>query len=86
MCNLVYLSRAREAIVGIGNGFVAVEIPFTPRAKRILDLAWEQAKELGHNYFGSEHILLALTIEENSSAARVMKKLRVPVQYCVRQF
>ncbi len=70
--------REVEAIVGIGNGFIPVEMPFTPRAKRTLELAWEQARELGHNYVGSEHILLGLMIEENSSAARVMEKLGVP--------
>ncbi|VAI15161.1 unnamed protein product [Triticum turgidum subsp. durum] len=47
-----------EKIIGRGNGFVAVEIPFTPRAKRVLELSLEEARQLGHNYIGSEHLLL----------------------------
>lgn len=75
------LEQARkevESIVGKGNGVIVLEMPFTPGAKKTLELAWEQARELGHNYIGSEHILLALMMEDDSGAARVMKKLRVP--------
>ena len=39
-----------EKIIGRGSGFVAVEIPFTPRAKRVLELSLEEARQLGHNY------------------------------------
>ena len=49
-----------EKIIGRGSGFVAVEIPFTPRGKRILELAWDEARQLGHNYIGTEHLLLGL--------------------------
>ena len=49
-----------EKIIGRGSGFVAVEIPFTPRAKRVLELSLEEARQLGHNYIGTEHLLLGL--------------------------
>ncbi|KAI9071902.1 hypothetical protein K1719_046137 [Acacia pycnantha] len=52
-----------EKIIGRGSGFVAVEIPFTPRAKRVLELSLEEARQLGHNYIGSEHLLLGLLRE-----------------------
>ena len=45
-----------EKIIGRGSGFVAVEIPFTPRAKRVLELSLEEARQLGHNYIGTEHL------------------------------
>lgn len=50
-----------EKIIGRGSGFVAVEIPFTPRAKRVLELSLEEARQLGHNYIGTEHLLLGLS-------------------------
>ena len=52
-----------EKIIGRGSGFVAVEIPFTPRAKRVLELSLEEARQLGHNYIGTEHLLLGLIRE-----------------------
>ncbi|EYU21822.1 hypothetical protein ABFS82_09G076700 [Erythranthe guttata] len=64
-----------EKIIGRGSGFVAVEIPFTPRAKRVLELALEEARQLGHNYIGSEHVLLGLLREGEGVAARVLENL-----------
>ena len=64
-----------EKIIGRGSGFVAVEIPFTPRAKRVLELALEEARQLGHNYIGTEHILLGLLKEGEGVAARVLDTL-----------
>jgi ATP-dependent Clp protease ATP-binding subunit ClpC len=64
-----------EAIIGRGSGFVAVEIPFTPRAKRALELAWDEARQLGHNYIGSEHVLLGIIREPDSVAARILENL-----------
>jgi len=58
--NLRQLRQAIEAKIGRGNGFVAVQIPFTPRCKRLLELAWDEARQLGHNYIGAEHLLLGL--------------------------
>jgi len=64
-----------EKIIGRGSGFVAVEIPFTPRAKRVLELSLEEARQLGHNYIGTEHILLGLLREGEGVAARVLETL-----------
>ncbi len=66
-----------EKIIGRGSGFVAVEIPFTPRAKRVLELSWEEARQLGHNYIGTEHLLLGLIREGEGVAARVLENLGV---------
>eukprot|EP00887_Chlorella_sp_A99_P006789 scaffold2.g6789.t1 len=64
-----------EKIIGRGSGFVAVEIPFTPRAKRVLELSLEEARQLGHNYIGTEHILLGLLREGEGVASRVLETL-----------
>ncbi|PIA26078.1 hypothetical protein AQUCO_10000031v1 [Aquilegia coerulea] len=64
-----------EKVIGRGSGFVAVEIPFTPRAKRVLELSLEEARQLGHNYIGSEHLLLGLLREGEGVAARVLENL-----------
>lgn len=76
----VNLKEARaevEKIIGRGSGFVAVEIPFTPRAKRVLELSWDEARQLGHNYIGTEHLLLGLIREGEGVAARVLENLGV---------
>ena len=76
----VTLKEARaevEKIIGRGSGFVAVEIPFTPRAKRVLELSWDEARQLGHNYIGTEHLLLGLIREGEGVAARVLENLGV---------
>jgi ATP-dependent Clp protease ATP-binding subunit ClpC len=66
-----------EKIIGRGSGFIAVEIPFTPRAKRVLELSLEEARQLGHNYIGTEHLLLGLIREGEGVAARVLENLGV---------
>ncbi len=66
-----------EKIIGRGSGFVAVEIPFTPRAKRVLELSLEEARQLGHNYIGTEHLLLGLIREGEGVAARVLENLGI---------
>ncbi len=66
-----------EKIIGRGSGFVAVEIPFTPRAKRVLELSWDEARQFGHNYIGTEHLLLGLIREGEGVAARVLENLGV---------
>ena len=73
-CDLA-LGPARAAVVriaGTGAGTSTGQIPFTPRAKRTLELALREAVALGHNYIGTEHILLALTTSPDSFAARVL--------------
>lgn len=64
---------AVEEIIGRGSGFVAVEVPFTPRAKRVLELSWLEARDLGHNFIAPEHIMLALIREGEGVAGRILK-------------
>ncbi|MFH0924694.1 MAG: ATP-dependent Clp protease ATP-binding subunit [bacterium] len=69
-----------ERRVGGGTGKLTLsEIPFTPRAKRVLELAIEEARTMGHNYIGTEHLLLGLVREEGGIAASVLYDLRVDV-------
>jgi ATP-dependent Clp protease ATP-binding subunit ClpC len=71
--------REVERLIGKGSGFVAVEIPFTPRAKNILEQSLEQAKAFNHSYIGTEHILLALLEDTEGIAKQILKKLQVDV-------
>ncbi|KAK9108595.1 hypothetical protein Syun_024606 [Stephania yunnanensis] len=64
-----------EKIIGRGQGFVAMEIPFTPRAKTVLENSLVEARQLGHNYIGSEHLLLGLLREGECVSARVLEIL-----------
>jgi ATP-dependent Clp protease ATP-binding subunit ClpA len=66
-----------EKIIGRGSGFVTTENPFTPRAKRVLELSLEESRNLGHNYVGTEHLLLGLVHEGEGVAARVLETLGV---------
>jgi len=59
-------------IVGVGDDAAAGQIPFTPRAKKVLELALREALSLGHNYIGTEHILLGLIKENEGVAARIL--------------
>jgi ATP-dependent Clp protease ATP-binding subunit ClpC len=54
--------------------------PFTPRAKKVLELAMEEASQLGHNYIGTEHLLLGLIKENEGIAAQVLLNLRVKLE------
>ncbi len=67
----------KKTIIGHGSIFIAAEIPFTPRAKGVLDLSLEKARKLGHNWIGTEHLLLGLVQEGESVAARVLETLGV---------
>src|SRR5476651_2465535 len=58
-------------IVGSGEEVTSGQIPFTPRAKKVLELALREALSLGHNYIGTEHILLGLVRENEGVAARI---------------
>ena len=78
----VTLKKARKEIelyIGRGTGFVASEIPFTPRAKRVLEMAVHEGKELHQNFVGTEHILLALIAESDGVAMRTLDKLNVDI-------
>jgi len=66
-----------EAIIGRGSGFLPVEIPFTPRAKRIFETAMKEARQMGNNYIGPEHILLGLLQDHEGVASKVLENLGV---------
>lgn len=67
-----------EKITGRGTGFAPAELPFTPRVKRLFELAAQEARQLGHSYIGPEHLLLALTgSAEGGVAVRVLQNLGI---------
>ena len=76
----VTLRQARkevEGYIGRGTGFVTTEMPFTPRAKRVLEMAVYEARDLGQNFVSTEHLLLALIGETDGVSARTLDKLNV---------
>jgi ATP-dependent Clp protease ATP-binding subunit ClpA len=66
-----------ESVVGFGEGGDRSQVPFTPRSKKVLELALRESMQLGHNYIGTEHILLGLARESEGVAARVLSNLDV---------
>ena len=71
----ITVERVRGQVVravGSGEEVTAGQIPFTPRAKKVLELALREALSLGHNYIGTEHILLGLLRENEGVAARIL--------------
>ena len=64
-----------EEIIGQGDSSPSGHIPFTPRAKKVLELSLREAMQLGHNYIGTEHILLGLVREGEGVACQVLVKL-----------
>ena len=75
------IRREVEKIVKAGPAHEpSVQIPFTPRAKKVVELALEEAGELGHNYIGTEHLLLALLREQEGIAAHVLLALGVKLE------
>lgn len=79
----VELDQARELVeelIGKGDNRDKGHIPFTPRAKRVLELSLREALELGHNYIGTEHILLGLLREGEGVAHQVLVKCGVDVK------
>jgi len=62
-------------IVGQGDEVATGQIPFTPRAKKVLELAQREALSLGHNYIGTEHVLLGLARENQGVASRILLDL-----------
>jgi ATP-dependent Clp protease ATP-binding subunit ClpC len=76
--DLEKIRREVEKIVKSGPAMEpSVQIPFTPRAKKVVELALEEASNLGHNYIGTEHLLLALLREQEGIAAHVLMALGV---------
>ena len=73
--------RAQVArIVGRGDEVTTGQIPFTPRAKKTLELSLREAMSLGHNYIGTEHILLGLARDEDGVAMQVLREYDVDGQ------
>lgn len=79
--NLERLRIETEKLISPGNSSAILgDIPFTPRAKKALELAAEEARSLGHNYIGTEHILLGLLREGEGIAAQVMLSLGIDLK------
>ncbi|WP_264299908.1 Clp protease N-terminal domain-containing protein [Nostoc sp. MG11] len=75
-----------EKIIGRGRGSTLVDIPFTPRAKQVLELSVEESRKLNHNYVGTEHLLLGILKEGTEgvgggAAIRVLQNLGVDLIY-----
>ncbi len=76
----VTLQNARQAVdtlITEGSGYSPTNIPFTPKSQRIFEYAVQEARQLGHNYVGTEHLLLALTREQDNTAVKVLAHLGV---------
>ena len=74
----ISLDAARQQvqeIIGRGQQAPSVHIPFTPRAKKVLELSLRESLQLGHDYIGTEHILLGLLREGDGVAAQVLVRL-----------
>lgn len=79
----VELSRVRDSvefIIGRGDRIVLGEIGLTPRAKKVIELAVDEARRLNHHYIGTEHLLLGLVREGNGIAAGVLESLGVNLE------
>ncbi len=75
------LRQMIEEAIEVSGGTVTIgEIPFTPRAKKSLQFAVEEARNLGHNYVGTEHILLGLIREGDGVAARILRSMGVDLE------
>ena len=73
-------------IVGRGEEVTAGQIPFTPRAKKVLELSLREALSLGHNYISTEHVLLGLVRENEGVAARILLNFDVDPERVRRSF
>ncbi|MCX6513430.1 MAG: NDP-hexose 4-ketoreductase, partial [Actinobacteria bacterium] len=69
-----------EEIIGQGGSSPSGHIPFTPRAKKVLELSLREALQLGHNYIGTEHILLGLIHEGEGVAAKALESLNISLE------
>jgi ATP-dependent Clp protease ATP-binding subunit ClpC len=74
-----------EKIIGMGDASISGEIPFNARAKRVLELAVDEGRQMGHNYVGTEHILLGLIREGEGVAAQVLKNLGADLEKVRKQ-
>ncbi|MEM9543082.1 MAG: ATP-dependent Clp protease ATP-binding subunit [Cyanobacteria bacterium P01_E01_bin.42] len=76
----VTLKAARAAVeryIGRGPGYVPPNLPFTPKAKKVFEHAFDEARQMGHTYIGTEHLLLALAKEQESVAIKVLQQLGI---------
>ena len=84
----VSLNRIRSEVerqVTRGDGRLGQDMQLTPRAKRVIDLAYDEARQLNNNYIGTEHLLLGLIREGEGLAARVLGKLGVDLERTRRE-
>ncbi len=84
----VSLSRIRAEVerqVSRGDGRLGQDMQLTPRAKRVIDLAYDEARQLNNNYIGTEHLLLGLIREGDGLAGRVLQKLGVDIERTRRE-
>ena len=84
----VTLRKARkevEGYIGRGTGFITTDMPFTPRAKRVLEMAVYEAKDIGQHFVSTEHLLLALIGETDGVSARTLDKLGVDLKKLRKQ-
>src|SRR5579862_2229705 len=84
----VSLGRIRSEIerqVTRGDGRLGQDMQLTPRAKRVIDLAYDEARQLNNNYIGTEHLLLGLIREGEGLAGRVLAKLGVDLERTRRE-
>ena len=81
MSNYAKIRIEVEKMVKSGSNIIQMgQLPFTPRAKKVLELALEEANNLGHNYIGTEHLLLGLLREHESVAAQVLLNLGLKLE------
>ena len=75
-----------EQIIGRGSGFMQPQIPVTPRAKRVMELAFEEAKQKGDESIEPKHLLLGIMLEGDGVAAAVIRKLAHPSNDIIQRF
>ncbi|NEO25421.1 MAG: ATP-dependent Clp protease ATP-binding subunit, partial [Kamptonema sp. SIO4C4] len=75
--NLKEARKVVDDLIGRGPGYAPANIPFTPKAKQAFEQAFDEARQLGHTYIGTEHLLLAIVRETDTVAAKVLKRLDI---------
>jgi dihydroneopterin aldolase len=75
--DLVSVRQQVTEIIGQGDQSATGHVPFTPRAKKVLELSLRESRQLGHNYIGTEHILLGLIREGEGVAAQVLQRFEI---------
>lgn len=75
-----------ERIIGLGSGYVDADIPFTPRAKRVFELAFNEADQLGDENIEPKHLLIGIMREGDGVAAAVVRKLATSTDDIIQNF